>query len=241
MAAIRDAAQRGDGSLRGGARAVICGRPPARPTVSRTAANRDLGGALLVGVGAGFLARGFAHLIRFAKDVATRTHPVTRAAVGGLALAGLFAITRLLVGESLSLGPGFSAVQWALDPSQSVQVVLSLLILRCVATSVTVAGGGVGGIFVPLVVAGALFGRAVGGLIGGLDTTLFLVIGVAAVLGAGYRVPLAAVMFVAESTGRPGFIVPGLIAAVAAELVMGRQSVTAYQVAASDEPDEPAT
>jgi len=57
-----------------------------------------------------------------------------------------------------------------------------------------------------------------------------IVIGVAAFLGAGYRVPLAAVMFVAETTGRPSFVVPGLIAAVAAELVMGRSSVTTYQV-----------
>ena len=41
--------------------------------------------------------------------------------------------------------------------------------------------------------------------------------------------PLAAVMFVAETTGRPNFIVPALFAAVAAELVMGEQSITAYQ------------
>jgi CIC family chloride channel protein len=57
---------------------------------------------------------------------------------------------------------------------------------------------------------------------------------VAAFLGAGYRVPLAAVMFVAEATGRPGFIVPALLAAVADELVMGRSSVAELQVAAYD-------
>ena len=56
-----------------------------------------------------------------------------------------------------------------------------------------------------------------------------MVIGVAAFLGAGYRVPLAAVMFVAEASGRPGFVVPALLAAVAASLVMGSASVTAYQ------------
>ena len=61
----------------------------------------------------------------------------------------------------------------------------------------------------------------------------FTVIGAAAFLGAGYRVPLAAVVFVAEATGRPGFVVPGLLAAVVAELVMGRESVTAYQRAAT--------
>ena len=91
--------------------------------------------------------------------------------------------------------------------------------------------------FVPLVVAGALLGRAFAGVLDQLDNSLFVVVGIAAFLGAGYRVPLAAVMFVAETTGRPGFIVPGLIAAVVAELTMGTASVTAYQVrpAASDE------
>ena len=91
------------------------------------------------------------------------------------------------------------------------------------------AGGGAGGLFIPLVVAGALLGRAAGGAFDGIDAQLAVVIGVAAFLGAGYRVPLAAVVFVAETTGRAGFIVPGLLAAVAAELVMGRASVTAYQ------------
>ena len=40
-------------------------------------------------------------------------------------------------------------------------------------------------------------------------------------------------MFVAEATGRPGFIVPGLLAAVVAELIMGHSSVTTYQQATS--------
>ncbi len=60
---------------------------------------------------------------------------------------------------------------------------------------------------------------------------MFPVIGMAAFLGAGYRVPLASVTFVAEFTGRPGFVVPGLIAAVVAQLAMGRSSVSPYQVA----------
>ena len=107
------------------------------------------------------------------------------------------------------------------------------------ATSAAVAGGGVGGLFVPLVVAGALLGRAFGIVVGG-SQSLFLVVGIAAFLGAGYRVPLAAVMFVAETTGRPGFVVPGLIAAVVAELTMGRVSVTAYQATPTSGPPDDA-
>ncbi|MEZ5142415.1 MAG: CBS domain-containing protein [Acidimicrobiales bacterium] len=61
------------------------------------------------------------------------------------------------------------------------------------------------------------------------QATLFTVVGIAAFLGAGYRTPLAGVMFVAESTGRPGFVVPGLLASVVSQLFMGPASVSAYQ------------
>src|SRR3546814_4302253 len=70
-----------------------------------------------------------------------------------------------------------------------------------------------------------------GGIFDSANATLFPVVGMAAFLGAGYRVPLAAVVFVAEFTGRPGFVVPGLIAAVVAQLVMGKASISPHQVA----------
>jgi CIC family chloride channel protein len=189
----------------------------------------DLAGAAALGVAAGFGARLFAWMLRTAKRRAAASHPALRVALAGAALAALFAGSRGLTGESLTLGTGYQAIAWAVAPDRSVPLLLAVLALRCLATTATVAGGGAGGLFVPLVVAGALLGRAVGGALHELDTTLFLVIGIAAVLGAGYRVPLAAVMFVAETTGRPGFVVPGLIAAVAAELVMLRSSVTELQ------------
>ena len=109
--------------------------------------------------------------------------------------------------------------------------IIALGTLRVVGTTAAVGGGGVGGLFIPLVIQGALVGRAVGGIFDPTNPTLFPVVGMAAFLGAGYRVPLAAVVFVAEFTGRPGFVVPGLIAAVVAQLVMGESSMSPYQVA----------
>ena len=53
--------------------------------------------------------------------------------------------------------------------------------------------------------------------------------GVAAFLAAGYRTALAAVMFVAESTGAPAFVVPGLIAVAVSQVVVGSSSVSDYQ------------
>jgi CIC family chloride channel protein len=190
---------------------------------------KDLAAAVVLGLLAGAGARVFAHGLRSAKQIAARVSPWVRVPAAGAALAGCFVVARLLSGENLTTGPGYDTIRWALDPTRSAWLIAAILLLRCVATSTAVAGGGVGGLFIPLVVAGALAGRVVGGAVNELDTSLFTVVGAAAFLGAGYRVPLAAVVFVAEATGRPGFVVPGLLAAVAAELVMGRYSVTAYQ------------
>src|SRR5947209_9312691 len=193
---------------------------------------RDLGGAAVLGLMCGVGARGFALMLRSGKDVAAKVNPTARIVVAGVALAGLYAASQAVANEGLTLGPGYRTVDWALDPRHGLDLVVGVFFLRAAATTVTVAGGGAGGLFIPLVIQGVLVGRAVGGLFGLPDSSLFPVIGIAAFLGAGYRVPLAAVMFVAETTGRPGFVVPGLIAAAVAQLAMGRASVSPFQMAA---------
>jgi CIC family chloride channel protein len=192
---------------------------------------RDLGGALVIGILAGGGARAFAALIRAAKRWGARQRPMLAAGASGVILGVLIVAARAISDEPLAIGPGYRAVHWATDPTHGIAVVAALLLIRTLAVPAAVAGGGVGGLFIPLVVEGALIGRLCGAAFGQPGSSLFPVIGIAAFLGAGYRVPLAAVMFVAESTGRPEFVVPGLIAAVAAQLLMGRASVSAYQQA----------
>lgn len=194
---------------------------------------RDLGGALVLGVLCGIGARVFVTALARAKGVGTRLHPAVRAVLAGGALAGLAAGAFGLVGDGLTLGAGYDTLRWALDPRRSVALVVALLVMRSIATVFTVAGGGAGGLFIPLVIEGALVGRAVSGLFraAGTGSTFFPLIGAAAFLGAGYRVPLAGVMFVAESTGRPGFVVPALIAAVVGQLFMGGASASSHQLA----------
>jgi CIC family chloride channel protein len=191
----------------------------------------DLGGALVIGILAGLGARAFSALMGAAKRLRARLNPFVGAAAAGLILAGLIVAARAISDQPLAIGPGYRAITWATDPTHSALLVASLLLIRTIAVPTALAGGGAGGLFIPLVVEGALLGRLCGTAFGQPGSSLFPVIGIAAFLGAGYRVPLAAVMFVAESTGRPEFVVPGLLAAVAAQLVMGRASVSAYQQA----------
>ena len=219
--------------------AMVNGTTPLFPIDGRVhLAARDLIASVVIGIIAGVAARVFAWMLRRAKDIAATAPVLPTTLVAGAALGGMFALGRLLTGQSLLLGSGYGVVTWAAEPAHAIAVMLAILVLRCLATATSVAGGGSGGIFIPLVVGGALIGSMIGGAVDRADLTLFIVIGVAAFLGGGYRVPLAAVMFVAETTGRPSFIVPGLLAAVAAELMMGASSVTRYQVAPPLLPDE---
>ena len=211
--------------------AAIAGTEPILPVAGQPPFNLvDLGGAAVIGLAAGVLARAFVRVITVAKGLSSCGHPAVRVLIAGGVLALTVLGAEALGDAPLALGPGYNALRWAMDPSQGLFAIVALGTLRVVGTGAALAGGGTGGLFIPLVIQGALVGRVLGGIFETGNLTLFPVVGMAAFLGAGYRVPLAAVVFVAEFTGRPGFVVPGLIAAVVAQLVMGRASVSPYQV-----------
>lgn len=190
----------------------------------------DLLGALLVGITCAIGARAFAKLMRIAKGFSLRALPL-RLTITSVSLAALFALARELTGQSLSLGSGYEVFRnWLfIDPNITIWLLIAVFCIRCLASALCTAGSGVGGVFIPLVVGGGLVGRGIAEVIHPDRSALYTLLGIAAFLGAGYRVPLAAVMFVAETTGKPNFVVPALFAAVAAELVMGDQSITAFQ------------
>ena len=113
---------------------------------------------------------------------------------------------------------------------RSLWLLALLFALRAVATLATVAGGGTGGLFIPLTVQGIVMGAFVGELIDSASSSLYPTLGLAAFLGAGYRTPIAAVIFVAESSRGSPFVVPALVAAAVSQLMVGRSSVSKHQV-----------
>jgi len=187
----------------------------------------DMLGGALVGLAAGLGGRGFAWLVRHAKQ-ADRVSLHWRILIGGSVLAGLALGSDAIFDRPLTLGPGVGAADWAFE-DQAIGLLALLFLFRMVATLVTVGAGGTGGLFIPLAVLGVIMGALIGQLLGQADTTLYPTLGLAAFLGAGYRVPIAAVMFVAESSRGSPFVVPALIAAAVSQLVAGNSSVSSYQ------------
>ena len=195
---------------------------------------QELLGAALVGALCGLLASGFCRVLNLAKRIHASDRPWWLIALGsGAILIGLAALCEWVFDAPLSLGPTAEGqlVDWALNPQASLWLLGLLLVIRMMATSTVLAGGGVGGVFIPLAVFGLIVGRLVGGWIelGPESLAFFPFIGVAAFLAAGYRTPLAGVMFVAESTGAPLFVVPALVAVAVSQVLIGNASVSQFQ------------
>ena len=185
--------------------------------------------ALLLGAIVGLVARGIIALIRLAEDYSAKGIPLVRGLAAGLGLAALFAVGRGLTGEDVAITAGFPVVKWALEPGHSFWLLVAVLLIRTFGTSVAIGGGGVGGLFVPLIATGAIVGRIFADVGNIEDLTLFVIVGGAAMLGAGYAAPLTGVVIIAELTGQAGLIVPGLLATTMAMLTVGNRSVSHAQ------------
>jgi CIC family chloride channel protein len=186
--------------------------------------------ALLLGAIVGLVARGIIELIRYAERYSNKGSPWVRGLAAGAALAGLFALGRGLTGENVAITAGFPVVDWALQPDHAIALLLAVLLIRTLGTSVAVGGGGVGGLFVPLIATGAIVGRVFADVGNAQDLTMYVMVGGATMLGAGYAAPLTGVIIITELTGQPGLIVPSLMAMTIAMLTVGNRSVSHAQI-----------
>ncbi|MGB0112828.1 MAG: chloride channel protein, partial [Ilumatobacteraceae bacterium] len=96
---------------------------------------RDLAGAILIGICCAVGARLFSRLIRHAKAFTLR--PIAlRVVLASATMALLFVVSRLLTGESLTIGTGYDVIRW-LAEEHTVWLLLAVLVLRCLATATT--------------------------------------------------------------------------------------------------------
>lgn len=187
-------------------------------------------GCVVLGIVVGVAALGVIYLVKMAEHSHDRWSASTRALVAGVGLAGLYLIGRGLTDEPIALASGNSVIDWAMQPDHAIVLLLAVFLLRAIGPAVSIAGGGVGGLFIPLMAAGAVIGRLFAEGRNDQELALYVTVGAASMLGAGYAVPLTGVVFVAEYTGQATVIVPALLAMATTRLVVGSRSVSPNQV-----------
>ncbi|KAF1045959.1 MAG: Voltage-gated ClC-type chloride channel ClcB [Herbaspirillum frisingense] len=176
---------------------------------------------VVLGVLAGVLAPQFLRVLEFGKLAFGKLKlplPV-RLGVGGL-LVGLISVQVPEV-----WGNGYSLVNSLLHTSWVWQAVLTLLLVKILATSITVGSGAVGGIFTPVLFVGA----AVGFLFGDAAQALlpfhmsqpfaYAMVGMGAFLAAASNAPLMAILMIFEMTLSYQVVLPLMLSCVVAYVI----------------------
>jgi CIC family chloride channel protein len=150
--------------------------------------------------------------------------------LGGL-LTGLCGLIFLLIYKDslVPIGPNYEAVGLVLSGGHGVSELIVFGALKLLATLFSLGSGGVSAMFVPLFLTGGTLGTAFAQILRLPAFELYAAVGMASFISAGYKTPLAAVVFVAEATGGHAFIIPSLIGAAVAYAVSGDASVSGDQ------------
>lgn len=158
----------------------------------------------------------------------TRVPLFVRTLGGGIVCGVLGVVTLHYFGSPLALGSGYDLINASVAGRYIGMAALVLLLLRSGAVVATLGSGAAGGTFIPFMSMGAAAGGIFKGFIPATGA-LFPIVGMAAFLAAANATPIAAAVFIAESTGSTGYIIPGLVAATAAYLVGGGRSISHNQ------------
>ncbi len=187
--------------------------------------------APMIGIASGIFARLF---VRFSEMLAAfrssfGKHEYAFSLACGLCLGGIGLITLAVAGKPFSYGAGYTQIKFLLENNPSAVVLITLFAARMIATPLTFAGGGTGGVFFPLAVLGITVGAFFNKIAYFQDVSLYPLIRLSSFLAAGYRTPLAAVTFAAETTGNPYVLIPAMIASVISFLIMGKNGISGQQ------------
>ena len=196
----------------------------------------SLGWFALLGVAAGLVGIVYVKTFYGTRDLFHRLRipPHFKPAIGGL-LVGLIA---LRFPQILAMGYGW--LQFAVEGQTAqlaVGMMLALVVLKIVATSLTIGSGGSGGVFAPGLFIGGMLGGAMWGLLDGHVAGLppepepFVVVGMGALFGGVAKAPISVIIMVAEMTGEFTMIVPAMIATSVSYLITGSISIYESQVA----------
>ncbi|HHO47439.1 MAG TPA: chloride channel protein [Desulfobacteraceae bacterium] len=143
-----------------------------------------------------------------------KVHPLAKPLIGAL-MVGVIGI-----GFPQVMGDGYTYIERTLAGEGLIWVMLALVVLKSVATAITLGSGGAGGIFAPALFIGAVIGGAFGGIMHLLlpqytaNPGAYATVGIGAFLAASTQAPMTAIFLLFEMTGNYLIIIPIMITAI---------------------------
>ncbi|MGD0663152.1 MAG: chloride channel protein [Syntrophorhabdales bacterium] len=152
-------------------------------------------------------------------------------AIGGL----MVGVVALFLPEIL--GGGYPWMQSAIDGHLAIRLMAILVVAKILATSFTISSGGSGGVFAPSLFIGSMLGGVFGNISQRFfphivtEPSAFVLVGMGGFFAGVAKVPIAALIMVAEMTGGYSLIVPMMIVTSLSYLLLGNTSLYEKQVA----------
>jgi CIC family chloride channel protein len=184
---------------------------------------------VLLGVLAALAATIFIRVLYKAEDLFDAWHfpEYLKPIIGGIGigLIGLYSYDLFGVGYGEVFWISTMSVNQALLGEIALHSLVILMLLKIVATSLTLGSGGSGGIFAPSLFIGAMLGGALGTLahqfFPALTTTsgAYALVGMAAVFAAATRAPFTAIIMLFEMTRDYNIILPLMVAVVISTVI----------------------
>ncbi|GAB4334581.1 MAG: chloride channel protein [Desulfobulbaceae bacterium] len=135
-------------------------------------------------------------------------------------ILGAFIVGCIAIGFPQIMGDGYEFIADTLAGKGVVWVLLALIVLKSVATAITLGSGGAGGVFAPSLFIGAVVGGAFGGIVHALlpeytaTSGAYATVGIGAFLAASTHAPMTAIFLLFEMTGNYLIIIPIMITAI---------------------------
>jgi len=190
----------------------------------------------ILGLLAALVGQAFMRALHKAEDLAEAlpAWPPLKTALGGL-LIGVVGIW-----APRTLGNGYEAIEAAMKGEMIFGALAILLIVKIVATSITLGSGNSGGIFAPSLFMGVMMGGLLGNLFNSwfpdwtAGSGAYALVGMGAVVAAVIHAPITAIIMIFEMTRDYGIILPLMVAVVIATLTsqrLERYSIYTFKLA----------
>ena len=180
---------------------------------------------LAMGIGCALVGRGFTKMLLSAENLGERIKIPSwiKLGVGGL----LVGIIGLKFPGAIGIGyeHGTDVIRQCLDGSTAIQLLLIILVLKMMATSITLGSGGSGGTLAPILVLGALTGAIFGELAEQFfpgDTApigAYAVVAMGGMFGAVALAPITGIFIIFEMTNNSHLLIPLMVTTVVGYLV----------------------
>lgn len=191
---------------------------------------------ILLGFIAALLAVAFTRLLYLTEDVWDKfpMPEYIKPVIGGVVLGLIGLLTYKIDGFPRVFGVGYDSITEALFGKLALQVTLSLLLLKVLATITTLGSGGSGGIFAPSLFMGAMLGESFGQIVHQLFPAVtapagaYALVGMASFFTGAAHAPITAVLILFEMTGNYRIILPLMLATVVSTFVsrmISRESI----------------